>query len=481
MRTVLLALGLCLCLVSRTAAQSTATPPPFITGAQATVLYPQAIRFSLTTNLAAGGLRSATLTLATDKPLATLDVELAEAEKTPGRLDVVWTIPTDPAPKLFDFIHASWNVNAADGRQQTVNADVQLIDPRVPWVSAANNAGTLTVAAPNSVGDPSAILRAIQPVLRQLYGSAAPTFHWIIYPPNVAPGCTLDSGGQPLALDGVACDPAHAQALYDASGVRVLSAAAGTGGAASEAITADLVDARFGANWRAASVPDWFRYGFSTFFTPSRKTALLAPAVAAARAQRLIPTDRLASVNERDDLWRAESYSLVLYLTERVGIDGLMALAEKFGANRGFQPALEAALGQSLTTFVPTVQRWLLTDAAVGAYNYVPYGPPTPTPAPTATPSATATTPPTATATTFPSRTPQPTLRPTWTPIPPTPSVTPRPANSLALWTPVPTPAPPAAQPALAPFSPLGIALLTVVAALLVGLIALYIRLGRKR
>lgn len=486
MRAVLLAIGLCLCLVSRTAAQSTATPQPFITGSQATILFPQAIRFRVVTTLPAGGFRSAQLTLTMDNiPLTTLDVDVAQAEQaatTPSTLDVLWTISADPALKLFETLYTTWDVTAADGRQQRFINGVQFVDTRVGWVTAANDAGTLDVAAPNTVGNASSILRGLQPVYRQLFGAETPSFRWIVYPPSVTPGCSLDKSGQPVAADtttgeSIACDPAHAQALYDALGYRMLSANAGTSAAAIDAISADLVDERFGDRWRAANVPDWFQVGFMTFFTPSRKTALLATALAAARAQQLYPL----SATQRDDLWRAESYALVLYLAGRTGVDGLFTLAAKIGPDTAFQPAVEAALGQSLTTFVPTLQRWLLTSAAVDAFNYVPYGPATPTPAPTASPSATATTPPTATATPVPSRTPLPTVSPTRTPLTLTPSVTPRPANSLALWTPVPTPTPSVAQPPTGTLTPLEIVLLLFTAAITVGLIALYIRLGKRK
>ncbi len=490
MRAVLLAVGLCLCLVSRTAAQSTATPTAFITGAQATILFPQAIRFTVATNLPAGGIRSAQLTLAGSNPYATLDVDVAQAEraaKAPGTLVVVWTISTAPAPTLFEIIHANWTLTAADGRQQTILNDVQLVDPRADWTASSDSSGKFNLIAPKSVGDLNAVLRAVQVVYHQFFSAETPasTFTWVVYPPTVPPGCSIDQSGQSVAVDkttgaAIACDPAHAQAFFAAHGYRPVSADFGTGAAAIDAISADLVDARFGARWNAASAPDWFRAGFSAFFTPSHKTALLAPALTAARAQQMVPLDRLENTTQRDEVWRAESYALVLYLAGRTGVDGLMRLANGIGPAAPFQSSLEAALGQPLAALVPTVQRWLLTDAAVNAFNYVPYGPATATPAPTASPSATATTPPTATATPRPSRTPEPTVRPTWTPIPPTPSVTPRPANSLALWTPVPTPAPPVAQPPSVTLSPLEIVLLVVVAAITVGLIALYIRLGKR-
>jgi hypothetical protein len=343
------------------------------------------------------------------------------------------------------------------------------------------------VVAPTAVGNLDTLIRNLEPVYRRFFGDATPvpTFQWMLYPPDVAPGCSLDAQNQPVAIDPltdetIPCNPDHARALYESLNMRTPQLDATTSSAALSALSADLVEARYGANWQAAGVPDWFRYGFSTFFTPSRKMALLAPAVSAARAEQLVPLDRLAELAERDDLWRAESYGIVLYLAQRLGIDGLVALADQIGPEMSFSAALESAMGSPSSSATQTLQRWLLTEAAVSAYNYVPYGPPTPTANATLPPAPTATATATASATFVPTRTPRPTLSPTRTPIPPVPSATPRPANSLKLWTPVPTDDPVAATAPQPPVSTPEVILIAVAALIVAGLVVLYVRLGKR-
>ena len=488
----LIAAGVCLCLsllVGAVGAQD-AAPEPFITDARTTVLFPQAFRFSVTTNLPTADIRAATLTVTWAEQKRVVEVDVAEASRlagTDGALAVLWAISTDPAPALVETVYGTWELTTSDGQQDSRVTGERLIDWRVEWARAANEAQTLSVVAPPAVGNFDNLIRNLEPVYRQFFSEAtpAPAFHWMLYPPAVTTGCSLDAQDQPVAIDPltnetIPCSPDHARALYASMSVRALQLDALTGSAALSALSADLIEARYGAAWQAADVPDWFRYGFSAFFTPSRKTALLAPAVSAARAEQLYPLDRLAALTRRDDLWRAQSYGIVVSLAERVGIDGLMALAKQPGPETSFSAALEGAMGVPSSSMMQALQRWLLTDAAVSAYNYVPYGPPTATPSATPPPSPTATATATASATAAPTRTPRPTLSPTRTPVPPTPSLTPRPANSLKLWTPVPTAAPVAPTTPQPPVSMPEIVLIAVSALLVAGLVVLYVRLGKR-
>jgi hypothetical protein len=153
--------------------------------------------------------------------------------------------------------------------------------------------------------------------------------------------------------------------------------------------------------------------------------------------------------NDSVDVWRAQSYGMVLYIASQIGVPELFDLAGDLGAAETFEAAYQSAVGRPLTTLLVELERWIFTDNAATAFIYTPYLASTPTPTSTSshtpfpatsTPLPTETLPPTATVTVTGvlSSTPLPTRTLTPTELPSTPSVTPRPAGSLNTATPAP-------------------------------------------
>jgi hypothetical protein len=149
----------------------------------------------------------------------------------------------------------------------------------------------------------------------------------------------------------------------------------------------------------------------------------------------------------RRNQWSAQSYGMVLYMAEQLGVDGLFNLASSLSADNALAEAYAEATDSTLSGLISAWSSWLFTPQAVSAYGYSPYLPTT------ATPTVTMTFTPTITPTFTPSLTPtitpsvtgilSPTPRPpTIVPPTPTPSLTSRPAGSVPNPITTPTAAP---------------------------------------
>lgn len=176
------------------------------------------------------------------------------------------------------------------------------------------------------------------------------------------------------------------------------------------------------------NVPEWFREGL-TEFDSALKVELNAPVLIASRSNSLLQLDVMAKApapNSNIDLWRSESYGLVVYVASQIGVDGLFKLASNAGTATSFEAAYQTALGKPIDTLLGSFGRWLFTNAAAGAFTFTVYQAATPSPTPTRTPTITRTPTPTNTATFTPtptvtgvlSLTPLPSRNPTFTSTP---------------------------------------------------------------
>ncbi len=232
-------------------------------------------------------------------------------------------------------------------------------------------------------------------------------------------------------------------------------------------------------------MPLWFRRGLALFTLPTNKLNMLEPAQRASRSNSLFTLDEMNAEPTQDaELWRAQSYGMVLYIAQQAGVQGLFELARNPGES--FADTYQRAMGQPLSNLISSWQRWLFTSSAEAAYAYFPQLATTPTPSftptptqprPTATPTATntPTITPSVTNTGIPERI-LPTLTPTRTPTDAPASVTPRPAGSLR--TPTPTPTPTSTLPG---GQSTGFAALAVIFLLLAGLSVIYLRQNSRR
>jgi hypothetical protein len=239
-----------------------------------------------------------------------------------------------------------------------------------------------------------------------------------------------------------------AELIFNFSGYHLIDSSRAN--SAQEAIVADLTDSFYQASWGNKAVPEWFRAGLQQFYSPSPKTSLLPLVLTAARNDRLFALSEMSAAPVRDvDVWRAQSYGMVLYIASQRGVPALFRLANEIGTAETFEAAYQSAVGQPLNMFLANWERWIFTQDAAVAFAYTPYQANTPTPTPTSSPTPfpatetptltfTPTFTVTATVTGNLSPTPLPTRTLTPTGQPGTPTVTPRPAGSLNTPTPLP-------------------------------------------
>jgi hypothetical protein len=225
------------------------------------------------------------------------------------------------------------------------------------------------------------------------------------------------------------------------------------------------------------NVPAWFVSALRLLYRPTSKSDLLAPALSAARSNTLLTLDEMATSplqGARADVWRAQSYGMLLYVADAVGLDGVWQLARDV-SSAGFAAAYERIMRQPLTSLVRNARDWLLTPRGEAAYSLAVYAQPTRTAAPSATFTpfpATRTPRPDASLTPTPTITPTPTQRPTATL---TPTITPRPPGSLDTPTPIPAQT---TTPLIEPTSRTSI--LAVLIIILAVLIITFARVGRR-
>ncbi len=429
----------------------------YIIGWMAEAIFPQAMRFTVTLGRPTSDLSTVTLTISPEGlPAVQVTLNPAEAAiltEPYSELAYIWNIPRDTPPHLFSDVTFQWRIVSSQNEVAQIEDTFVFTDQWVEWERDEDS--RLAFTAP--VGSPSLsrLRRDLSPVYELLSANVgrAPSFNLLLYTEDLSPDvCFRNDEGDLVAvgpLSGVAvpCDPTMADRLFDASGFDVV-ALAGTH-STQEAIAAYLTDSFYAPIWGDRQIPAWFRAGLQQFYAPSSKSSLLPVILTAARNERLFSLQEMdPAPNDDVDVWRAQSYGMVLYIAEQVGVPELIDLANDLGAAETFEAAYQAAVGKSLTTLLVNWERWIFTDDAATAFSYTPYlvSTPTPTVTPSQTPFPATTTPtvtltptPTVTATVTgvlsPTRLPTRTLTPT--DPPPTPSVTPRPAGSLNTPTPV--------------------------------------------
>ncbi len=369
-----------------------------------------------------------------------------------------WSIPQQNPPRLFEDLTITWRFIDNSGSIGSYSVTLPFSDTRTDWT--VESVGPLTLAVPEGRLSPalvSARLTEMVDLLRREAGA--------FLVPNIAvydslipaDPCTRDAQGRSVitASDGVDaslfCSARNLERLYASAGYSVVQLANITPDSLTRAAAELFVESAYGARWAAADVPDWFQVGLAAFVAPTDKRARLDQARSAARVGGLfndmqpVPDVESAAYS----LWSAQSYGLVLFIAEQVGVDGLFALARDLSAEQDLAAAYRARSGgESLAALIPAWQSWLFSVQAETAYQYNPYLATTPTP--TATLSATpfpATPTPTPTVTLTPSVTPtvtgvlSPTPRPPGTPtLTLTPSITPRPPTAFVPPTAPPTP-----------------------------------------
>jgi len=480
----------------------TPTPGGLIYGMDAELLFPSAIRFTMALTATANELAFAVLNIRIQgQSTITIPVSIAESATLRDpftEVVYVWNIPSDAPPAMFSNVTYEWQITRTNDQVVSGQGEFEFTDPRILWETNSSPDSSITFTVPAEDFNLSLVslrndMQAAYDLMRTNTGRQ-PTFHVMLYPTDLLPGCGTNADGETVAvglLSGteVACRPAQAAAVYSASGLDVLQiVGTGTENALRFALADLFLERFYNAYWSVNAVPLWFQRGMAVFFLPMNKLNMLEPAQRAARNNRLFTLEDMNAEPTQDaDLWRAQSYGMVLYIARQIGVEGLFTLGRNSGTT-SFSTAYENAVGQPLSELISGWQRWLFTAAAEDAYSYFPQMEttatptftPTPTlPRPTATPTVTNT--PTNTPTVTNTGLPElilPTLTPTRTPTRAPATVTPRPAGSVPTPTPTPTPAPAisALSGQAGAFAGLAVILLV-----LAGLSVIYLRLSSRR
>jgi hypothetical protein len=422
------------------------------------VIFPQAIRFTLVMNRPASELAAATLTIQPEgQTAAQVTVDVAEAAivtEPYSELAFVWQIPRSALPRLFQDVNFQWRVVSNRNEVAQIEDSLVFTDQRVNWVQDADS--RLSLAVPEGGVNPARLRRELTPVYDLLSSNVGrvQSFNLIVYDGSLSPaGCVRNADGDLVAVGprsrvAVDCDPGMAESIFNFSGYHVIDP--GSANNAQAAIVADLTDSFYEATWGNKAVPEWFRVGLQQFYSPTSKTSLLPVILTAARNDRLFALSEMSTTPVRDaDVWRAQSYGMVLYIASQSGVPALFRLANEIGAAETFEAAYQSTVGQPLNTLLANWERWIFTQEAAAAFAYIVYQANTPTPTSTSSPTPfpatdtptltfTPTFTVTPTVTGVQSSTPLPTRTLTPTEEPATPSITPRPAGSLNTPTPVP-------------------------------------------
>ncbi|MEP6984907.1 MAG: hypothetical protein ABI970_04890 [Chloroflexota bacterium] len=437
------------------------------------VIFPSAVRFTLAIALPPEQVKAVTLTLKpeTRAPI-TIPLDLSSAIITGGDVTgiaYVWQLPADNPPLLFKDINFDWQVTAQSGQSASVEDKFIFEDQRVNWLRDLPVTDTLKLTFPNGkassstvtpaythtgIGDISTTLKQVADLLATNLGSI-PTFDILIYDTTQLPICSKNAKGESVAVGAissaeVACVPSSADQIFSASGYTTLNLKSSSLGDIQSAVTDYIVQQSYAPSWSGKNIPEWFQAGLTEFYSADLKSNLYAPALIASRSNSLLSLDVMAkapATGTNVDLWRSESYGLVVYIASQIGVDGLFKLASNAGTASSFEAAYQTALGKPIATLLGSFGRWIFTNSALGAFTFTVYQAATPSPTPTLTATITQTPTPTDTATFTPtptvtgviSLTPLPSRTPTFTPTPAPATNTPRPAGSLNTLTPTPT------------------------------------------
>lgn len=352
----------------------------------------------------------------------------------------------------------STTAQAVTGVNQAVQSDVPTIEPGLGAAEVTAEVGSTpsgvqpTTDAPNSSGVIQ-MRKNLEPIYALLVANTGRqlNFNLMLYSDEFPPGCTRDSEGKAVAVGPytgtqVPCDDSLANAIISASGYELVQSGSNSLNRMQVAVINHLTDRFYEAAWQGKAVPEWFRLGLEQLYAPALKSNYFPTLSNAARNTALLPLDKVTESGANRDLALAQSYGLVVYIADQIGLDGLYKLANVDGAS--FAEAYQSTMGKPLTSLLGALKAWIFTNRAVTAFSFTPYQPATATP--TATRTLTPTLSPTPTETFTPtftptvtgvlSATPLPTRTPTRTPTPAPPTRTPRPAGSLNTPTPVPTP-----------------------------------------
>lgn len=438
----------------------TLTPRPqvaaFIFTWDEEMIYPQAVRFTLTVSRPINEIAS--LLLAIDSTSANpREVVLTPASvvtrsaETFTDFTFLWQVPaTDPLP-FQEAIDYTWLVTLVDGQTALVPGAFLFGLEDLTWVESTDPDGLLNLLYPQGAILPDTIRAQFPQLYTTLSANTGlqPRFNFVLFSREVPFDPCFSETAETVILLGpktnveVPCITPVINGILNQLGYEQFQLETLTTANARDRILVEVINRFYAPIWEGRDVPAWFQTGLTYFYLPGQKLGQLENV---RRNYRLQEPYTLAEMATRDvanpTLWESQSYSMVLYIANRIGTQALYDLARTAGTEgESFAASYENAVGQPIEALLPTWRNWIYSDGAVADANLNLYQGETPIPSATATitpfppsetPTATDTFTPTATATPAgfrPTATPIPTFTPSMTPTPEPPTITPRPAG----------------------------------------------------
>jgi hypothetical protein len=469
------------------------TTSALIFSADAEVIFPAGVRFSTIILRNRDDITAASVTVETSGLRErTFEVDLGSAlmnaaERNPEIVHF-WAFTPEDFPMLFSEIRYQWTVQTVFNESLSATGVIQFTDSRVLWDRRMDTGRRYNLALPRGLSI-SQLSRTLDPVYDLMAANTGqrPEINVMLYDRTLDPlGCVQNREAEdrwvargPFSGEEVPCAvPTLAEQILTAGGYSVLQGRAYDFEDVQDTLSDYFFAQFYDPLWVTADLPAWFSGGLRALYRPTSKAQLIAPALTAARAGTLLTLEDMSTrptEPHRAALWDAQSFGMVLFMADSIGLDALWQLARRASGPGTFAANYERTMSQPLINLVNNWRDWLFSSRAQTAYGLVVYAPPTatllasltftpfpPTRTPRPEPSATLT--PTITLT--------PTVRPTATL---TPTVTPRPPGSLA------TPTGIAAQPStplIVPGSRTSI--LAVLLIMLAALVILFARVGRR-
>ncbi len=417
--------------------------------------------------------------------------EFAEPETLEQEFIHLWEVAPDSPPDLFEDVTVTWRFNLTDGTDVELPFELTYADSRVRWNTVELVPDRVLLQVPAGRYSSADLLNSLSPVIDLLAENTGqtPQLQAVIFDPRLTlDPCTTNADGDSVAVvqqsdTEVPCEADAIRELYINAGYSFLELPSADLTTTLTAVTSDLFRQSYEPLWDDAGddIPAWFRAGLERYYWPIAKIDQLTISQQALRSGGVIRDMSLEPSAASREIWLAQSYGMVLYIAEQVGVDGLFELAERVSDGEDFETAYEDVTDGALSGLIPAWSNWALTRPAQNAYTFYPYLPPTPTATATYTRTPTATATPTITLTPSltpsvtgelsptPSDTPPPSRTPTDTPTA-TLTVTPRSMESL--FTPTPVPPDPAVENATSFFSALSLGLIVLGVVLIISVLA---------
>jgi len=431
----------------------------------AEVIYPEAILFSIEIGVPAEQIASASLVIQPEggrRIPITIDLEQAIVQEEPTtQLNYLWDFPLQEAPRLFSNVIYEWVVSSTDNQSSRLRHFIPFQDMRIEWRDESIFPN-LRMILPTEGPSNQRLHNAIEPIYNLLAENTGtrPTIDLLVINRALLDSlCTTNRAGESVIVGEITgtevpCDPEVVRGLINRTSLEFIETDSLVLQNITDLASQRLTEIFYAPLWGNRDVPDWFVSGLGNFYSPNPKGQFLNTSLNVARTNTQFTLNEMNMMPDDPDLqlrWQAQSYGMVLYMADQIGVPALFDFARSLGTSNPFDTAYQVVMQQPLSGLIPAWRNWLFTEPAASAYGFTPYLEETPAPSPTRSPtpfpptetlvpSATPTNTPLPTITGVRSATPLPTRTPTATPRRGTPTVTPRPAGSLPTVTPVVVP-----------------------------------------